>query len=107
MFTLLFTQSRRHFYALSLFLSLQDVSRVINCNDSAPPYNDTPDICYDEVFNFLTSFDIDALPSLLLDNEVPQLENTTFSELIDTLIDNSTVPKQQVLFDLPYYYFGK
>lgn len=93
-----------------LFLFPQDVSRVINCNVSSVSSLDDqmPGTCYDEIFNFLTSFDVEALPPKLLDEEeVPQLPNVTFAELIEVLMVNSTIPTQQVLFDLPYYYFGK
>ena len=97
------------FFLYILFLFPQDVSRVINCNVSSVSSLDDqmPGTCYDEVFNFLTSFDVEALPPSLLDEEVPQLPNVTFAELIEVLMVNSTIPTQQVLFDLPYYYLGK
>ena len=52
----------------------------------------------------MNSFDIDDLIAKIGPNNhlVKEIKNVT-----DTLRKNGTIPTQQVLFDLPYYYIGK
>ena len=77
-----------------------DVGRVIACNKSD---FDRPDVCYDEVFNFLLELNEESILDHL------NLTNVTDSliDITEMLRDNGTIPSQQILFDLPFYYIGK
>ena len=85
-----------------------DVGRTVPCfkNDS----DGYPTKCYDLILNFFLDYDANQWNKVLNDttdnNTVPLLLNITNS-LNSTNALLGTVPKQDVLFDLPYYYIGK
>ena len=91
----------------------QDIGRVAVCEPEAS-FNGTPvppEACRDEIFSF---FDDQGLNvhyfvnfAEFLDNQSDEtLINETFLHRLDYYQNASVLPRQQVLFDLPFYYVG-
>ena len=92
---------------LSLFLPSSDVGRIIPCFR-----NETggfPEQCYDPVFNFLLDFDSEKWKDNLSDTgSTAQLLLNISKYVNNPLVANiGILPKQSILYDLPYYYIGK
>ncbi len=83
-----------------------DVGRLIACET---PLNvngtDGPQSCRDESFNFFLELNWEWIVNFTNASHNPQ-----FVEVAEQLFlfnETSAIPRQQLLFDLPFYYIGK
>lgn len=95
-------------HTLRPYFHCLDVGRVIACNKSD---FDRPNECYDEVFNFLLElneeWEFNEEWISILDHFNLSSVTDRLIDVIEILRDNGTIPSQQILFDLPFYYIGK
>ena len=69
------------------------MGRVIACNQTNGGH---PDKCYDEAFNLILSPYWQYLPV-----------ETNIKPLLEEIAVKGTIPTQNVLYDLPFYYMGQ
>ena len=94
----------------------QDIGRVAVCEPEAS-FNGTPvppEACRDEIFSFFDDqglnvhYFVDFAEEFLYKQSNEKLINKTefFLHRLDYYQNASVLPRQQVLFDLPFYYVG-
>ena len=88
-----------------------NVGRLVACDSYSNGTGNSPEVCYDEVFNFFVEFDWQRIGEEAL-KYVPK--DSPFREYVDTFVNDTEIlsevaqiRQQEYLFDLPFYYVGK
>lgn len=88
-----------------------DVGRTIPCTkmefNHTEAWFNHPEACFDPILNYILDFDYERWEPYLNGSSKAADTLLKFSEDLQVFMLFGTIPKQNVLFDLPVYYIGK